>query len=144
MNALPPLAEEGARALDEMWSNISYFLKAVIPVAEKANVRLALHPNDPPFPMSRGSQQIMATLAGWKHLIEIVDSPSNGITFDCGVTREMGEDQGAGANYFGSRKRINHIHYRNVMVEPPYEKYSELFKHAGSAGTVAGIMRLAR
>ena len=61
MKGLPPLPQEGAHTLDEMWANITYFLKAVIPVAEKANVRLALHPNDPPFPLSRGSQQIMAT-----------------------------------------------------------------------------------
>src|SRR5207247_3758416 len=88
----PPLPNEGAHTLDEMWNNITYFLKAVVPTAEKASVRLALHPNDPPAPISRGSQQIMSTLAGWKKLISIVDSPSNGITFDCGVTREMGED----------------------------------------------------
>ena len=89
---LPPLSQEGAHDLEEMWSNITYFLKAVIPVAEKSNVRLALHPNDPPAPVSRGSKQIMGTLAGWKRLIEIVQSKSNGITFDCGVTREMEED----------------------------------------------------
>ena len=52
---LPPLPEEGAHTLDQMWANMTYFLKAVIPVAEKVNVRLALHPNDPPFPLSRGS-----------------------------------------------------------------------------------------
>jgi mannonate dehydratase len=63
---LPPLPNEGAHTLEEMWNNITYFLKAVIPTAEKANVRMALHPNDPPAPISRGSQQIMATLAGWK------------------------------------------------------------------------------
>ena len=53
---LPALANEGAHNLDEMWNNIAYFLKAVIPTAEKSNVRLALHPNDPPAPISRGSQ----------------------------------------------------------------------------------------
>ena len=89
---LPPLPNEGAHTLDEMWANITYFLKAVIPVAEQSGVRLALHPNDPPAPLSRGSGQIMGTVEGWKHLIEIVKSPSNGITFDCGVTREMGHD----------------------------------------------------
>ncbi len=76
---LPPLANEGAHNLDEMWNNITYFLKAVVPTAEKSNVRLALHPNDPPAPVSRGSQQIMGSVAGWKKLISIVDSPSNGI-----------------------------------------------------------------
>jgi mannonate dehydratase len=128
---LPPLANEGAHNLDEMWANVTYFLKAVIPVAEKAGVRMALHPNDPPAPISRGSQQIMGTLAGWKHLIGIVDSPANGITFDCGVTRELGEDAVTTADYFASRKRINHVHYRNVLVVKPYEKYQELFIDAG-------------
>ncbi len=61
---LKPLPNEGAHTLEEMWANATYFLKAVIPTAEKANVRLALHPNDPPAPISRGSQQIMATLGG--------------------------------------------------------------------------------
>ncbi len=140
MKGLEPLPEEGAHTLDEMWANITYFLKAVVPVAEKANVRLALHPNDPPFPMSRGSQQIMGTLAGWKHLIEIVDSPANGITFDCGVTREMGEDPVEVCRYFGRRDRINHMHYRNPRVMKPYEKYDEGFIDEGDVDMFA-VMR---
>jgi mannonate dehydratase len=140
MKDLPPLAEEGTHTLDEMWDNITYFLKAVIPVAEKANVRLALHPNDPPFPQSRGSQQIMSTLAGWKHLIEIVDSPSNGITFDCGVTQEIGEDPVAVCRYFGSRDRINHMHYRNPHILKPYLEYDEGFIDEGDVNMFA-VMR---
>ncbi len=137
---LPPLTNEGPHKLDEMWANVTYFLKAVIPAAEKANVRMALHPNDPPAPVSRGSQQIMGTVAGWKHLVEIVSSPANGITFDCGVTREMGEDPVATADYFASRKRINHVHYRNVQVVKPLEKYQEVFIDAGMAD-MFGVMK---
>jgi mannonate dehydratase len=137
---LSPLSHEGAHTLGEMWANITYYLRAVIPVAERAGVRLALHPNDPPAPISRGSQQIMATVAGWKHLIEIVNSPANGITFDCGVTREMGEDPVQVANYFGGRKRINHVHYRNVRVVKPKEKYQEVFIDAGTAD-MFGVMK---
>lgn len=128
---LPPLPNEGAHKLDEIWANITYFLKAVVPTAEKANVRLSLHPNDPPAPISRGSQQIMGSLAGWKKLISIVDSPSNGITFDCGVTREMGEDPVEVCRYFASRDRINHVHYRNVQVIKPYERYREVWIDEG-------------
>src|ERR1035441_10345384 len=131
MKDLPPLPNEGAHSLSEMWDNIAYFLKAVIPVAEKANVRMALHPNDPPYPLSRGSQQIMGSVDGWKHLIEIVDSPSNGITWDCGVPREMGEDPLVVGHYFGSRDRINHMHYRNPHVFKPYVKYVEDFIDEG-------------
>jgi mannonate dehydratase len=144
MKDLPPLADEGSHTLDEMWANITYFLKAVIPVAEKSNVRLALHPNDPPFPLSRGSQQIMATLDGWKHLIDIVNSPANGITFDCGVTQEMGEDPIAVCRYFGSRDRINHMHYRNPHVMKPYVKYDEGFIDEGDVNMFAVMRELIR
>ncbi len=140
MKDLPPLPEEGAHTLEEMWTNITYFLKAVVPVAEESNVRLALHPNDPPSPLSRGSQQIMATLAGWKRLIDIVQSPANGITFDCGVTREMGEGPVEVCRYFASRQRINHMHFRNVRVQKPYEKYTEVFIDEGQVD-MFGVMK---
>jgi mannonate dehydratase len=141
---LPPLPSEGAHTTDEIWANITYFLKAVIPVAEESGVRMALHPNDPPAPISRGSGQIMGTLAGWKKLIEIVPSKSNGITFDCGVTREMGEDPVEVCRYFGSRDRINHVHYRNVRVRKPYEDYSEVFIDEGMIDMLAVMRELVK
>jgi mannonate dehydratase len=141
---LPPLPEIGVHSLEKMWSNITYFLEAVIPVAEQAGVRLALHPNDPPAPLSRGSGQIMSTLAGWKRLIEIVKSPANGITFDCGVTRELGEDPVAVCRYFGERDRINHVHYRNVKLRKPYEKYTEVFLDEGDNNMFLVMKELVR
>ena len=141
---LPPLANEGAHNLQEMWANITYFLKAVVPVAEESGVRLALHPNDPPAPLSRGSQQIMGTVAGWKKLVEIVPSKSNGITFDCGVTREMGEDPVAVCRYFGKKDVINHVHYRNVRVQKAYEKYEEVFIDEGVNDMFAVMKELVR
>ncbi|NWG14630.1 MAG: mannonate dehydratase [Acidobacteria bacterium] len=137
MKDLPPLPNEGAHTLKEMWANITYFLKAVIPEAEKAGVRLALHPNDPPAPLSRGSEQIMGTVEGWKRLIEIVRSPANGITYDCGVTREMGQDPVEVCRYFASRDRINHVHFRNVRVQKPYERYTEVFIDEGEVDMFA-------
>ncbi len=141
---LPPLPAEGAHTIDEMWNNVTYFLKAVVPVAEEAGVRLALHPNDPPAPVSRGSGQIMGSLAGWKRLIDIVPSHANGITFDCGVTRELGEDPVEVCRYFGSRDRINHVHYRNVRVRVPREKYTEVFLDEGQVNMFAVMKELVR
>ncbi len=141
---LPPLPDVGAWTLEQMWANIIYFLKAVVPEAEKAGVRLAQHPNDPPAPISRGSQQIMSTLAGWKQLVDIVKSPANGITFDCGVTRELGEDPMAAAKYFGARDCINHVHYRNVIVRKPYEKYTEVFIDEGQINMFAVMQELVK
>ena len=137
---LPPLPNEGADTLDEMWANISCFLKKVIPECEKAGVRMALHPNDSPAPISRGSQQIMGSVEGWKKLIEIVKSPCNGITFDCGVTREIGQDPVEVCRYFGSRDHINRMHFRNVKVVKPYERYSEVFINEGENNMFA-VMR---
>ncbi|MGD0123831.1 MAG: mannonate dehydratase [Terriglobia bacterium] len=144
VKGLPPLANEGAHTPDEMWRNITYFLKAVVPVAEQSGVRLALHPNDPPAPVSRGSEQIMGSVDGWKHLIEIVPSKANGITFDCGVTREMGHDPVEVCRYFGTRDRINHVHFRNVRVQVPNEKYTEVFLDEGQVNMFAVMKELVR
>jgi mannonate dehydratase len=144
MKGLAPLSEEGAHTLDEMWRNITYFLRAVVPVAEESGVRLALHPNDPPAPLSRGSEQIMGSVEGWKHLIEIVSSKSNGITFDCGVTRETGNDPVEVCRYFGERDRINHVHFRNVQVRVVNERYTEVFLDDGQVNMFAVMKELVR
>jgi mannonate dehydratase len=137
---LPPLPDVGVHSLDAMWKNVTYFLQAVVPVAEKSGVRLALHPSDPPVPLSRGSGQLMATLDGWKRLIAIVDSPANGITYDCGVTREIGEDPVAACRYFGERDRINHAHFRNVRVRRTSLAYTEVFPDEGEVD-MFGVMK---
>ncbi len=136
--------EDGAHSLEQMWENITYFLKAVVPVAEEAGVRLALHPNDPPPPISRGSGQIMGSVEGWKRLVDIVPSPHNGITFDCGVTRELGGDPVEVCRYFGARDCINHMHYRNVRMRVPREQYTEVFLDEGEVDMVAVMRELVR
>lgn len=137
---LPARPEIGTYTSEQIWDNITYFLKAVIPVAELAGVRLALHPNDPPAAISHGSPQIMATFDGWKRLLDIVKSPANGMTYDPGVCREMGLDPVEVLNYIGSRDQINHAHYRNVTTQEPYNKYEEVFFDVGEVNMFA-VMR---
>ena len=141
---LPPLPDEGAaHAGRDLGAICAYFLKAVVPVAEESHVRLALHPNDPPAPhQSPASQQIMSTLEGWKKLITLVDSPSNCIIFDCGVTRELGEDPVAVAHYFGSRDRIGHVHWRNVRLRVPRQDYTEVYPDNGDNNMLAILKAL--
>lgn len=141
---LPPLPETGAQKADVLWANLEYFLKEVVPVAEAAKVRLSLHPNDPPPAISRGSQQIMTTFADWKRLIGLVDSPSNGMTYDCGVSREIGEDPVAVARWLGERDRIQHVHYRNVIVRRPREDYTEVWPDNGVIDMLAVMRELVR
>ncbi len=141
---LPPLQGQTGHTLEEMWDNVTYFLKAVIPVAEEANVRLSLHPNDPPAPISRGNGQIMSTVEGWKRLVDIVKSPYNGITFDCGVTRELGHDPVETARYFGERDQINHVHFRNVVTRTPQLDYTEVWVDEGQVDMFAVMSELVR
>ena len=141
---LPPLVGEKMHSLSEMWDNVTYFLKAVIPVAEQANVRLALHPNDPPAPVSRGSGQIMSTVEGWKKFTDIAPSPYNGITFDCGVTKELGHDPVEVCRYFGERDQINHVHFRNVISRVPNVDYTEVWIDEGQVDMFAVMSELVR
>ena len=134
---LPPLPNVGRHTREQMWERLESFLRHVVPVAEEAGVRLAMHPNDPPIPMFRGAAQPVRSIADQKELIELVDSPSNGITMDTGVTTETGEDAENAIRYFGARDRINHVHFRNVRVEVPYFKYVEVPHDAGDCNMLA-------
>jgi len=127
----PPKPAIGTYTAEQLWANLTYFLKAIIPVAEKAGVRMALHPNDPGVPISHGSAQIIATFDDWKRLVNIVKSPSNGMTFDCGVSREMGYNPIEVFRYLRARDCVNQIHYRNVTVQEPHMKYEEVFFDTG-------------
>jgi len=142
--ALPPVEGVGTHTRAEQLKRAEHFLKAVIPEAEKANVRLALHPNDPPVPLSRGSEQLMASVEQWKTYLNLVKSPFNGMTFDCGVTREMGEDPVAVCRYLGERDCINHVHFRNVIVRQPYVDYTEVFLDEGQVDMFAVMRELVR
>ena len=141
---LPPLEAAGTHSRSAQMKRVEHFLKAIVPEAEKANVRLALHPNDPPVPKSRGSEQIMATFEHWKQYLNLVKSPYNGMTYDCGVTREMGEDPVTVCRYLGERDRINHVHFRNVVVRKPYVDYTEVFLDEGVVNMFAVMKELVR
>jgi mannonate dehydratase len=142
--ALPPKDDVGTHTRAQQLTRAEHFLKAVVPEAEKAGVRLALHPNDPPVPLSRGSEQLMATFAHWKEYLDLVKSPFNGMTFDCGVTRELGEDPVAVCRYLGERDRINHVHFRNVIVRTPSIDYTEVFLDEGQVDMFAVMRELVR
>src|SRR5262249_28405120 len=111
---LPPKDGVGTHTRAAQLERARRFLKAVVRWAERAGLGLAPHPTAPPVPLSRGSEQLMASVAHWKEYLGLVESPANGMTFDCGVTREMGEDPVAVCRWLGERDRINHVHYRNV------------------------------
>ena len=141
---LPPREGIGTHTRADQLKRARAFLEAIVPAAEKANVRLALHPNDPPVPISRGSEQLFATLDHWKEYLDLVKSPYNGITYDCGVTTELGEDAPSVCRYLGERDVINHVHFRNVVVRKPYIDYTEVFLDEGECNMFAVMLELVR
>ena len=113
-----PITEYGKLTHDLMWKNLEYFLKAVVPEAEKYGIKLSMHPDDPPVDAIRGVPRIMTSVAAFKRLIDIYPSPNNGITWD-GTFGEMGdkgkqEDLPAAMEYFGKKNVITFVHFRNV------------------------------
>ncbi|MGB3848543.1 MAG: mannonate dehydratase [Tunicatimonas sp.] len=103
----------GAAQLKE---NLFYFLRAVVPTAEEAGVRLAIHPDDPPFPVM-GLPRIVSTEADVRELIEAAPSPSNGLTFCTGSLGGRGDNDLPGiVERLG--QHIHFIHLRNVQREP--------------------------
>ena len=97
-----------------LWENLAYFLERVVPAAEDAGVRMAIHPDDPPWPIF-GLPRIICTGADLERLVALVDSPANGVTFCTGSLGANPEnDLPAMVRRIGDR--IHFAHCRNVRV----------------------------
>jgi mannonate dehydratase len=117
----PPLTAAGPVNADLYWERITYFLERVVPVAEEYKVKLACHPQDPAMPPGkgfRGVETVLGTVDGLKRFVEIKASPYHGLNFCQGTVSEMlkkpGEEIFDVIRYFGSRKKIFNVHFRNI------------------------------
>jgi mannonate dehydratase len=131
IHAVPKgLTKWGRISEEKMWENITYFLKAVIPEAEKANVKMALHPDDPPIPELRGISRIIISPAAYRRVMSIVPSPVNGVTFEIAINYLMGANLEAVAREFGEKNKIFYIHSRNLTGTR--DNFVETFQDNGS------------
>ena len=117
----PPLTEAGRVDADAYWERITYFLKRIVPVAEEHKVRLACHPQDPGMPRGkgwRGVETVLGSVDGLKRFVSIAESPYHGLNFCQGTVSEMLEKPGEQIfdviRYFGERKKIFNVHFRNI------------------------------
>ncbi|MDB5801717.1 MAG: mannonate dehydratase [Rhodocyclales bacterium] len=111
------LAEYKDIGEDQLWANLEYFLKAMIPVAEEAGVRMGMHPDDPPRPIF-GLPRIVKNRDDLMRLVKIVDSPANGITLCSGsLGADLCNNIESLVHEFGGMGRIPFGHLRNVAVE---------------------------
>ena len=127
--------ELGPIGEDELWENLRYFLERVLPVAEQWNVRLAMHPDDPPLSPIRGVGRIMRSVENFQRLLDLVPSPMNGITLCQGNFTLMTDDLPGVIRHFGRQGKIFFVHFRDVLGTP--EKFEETWHDAGKTDMLA-------
>lgn len=123
----------GARLDDEaLWDNFRRFIAAVVPAAEEAGVRLALHPDDPPVPVLGGIARIFRSVDALRRAVEIANSPAFGLDLCLGTISEMGGEaavlEAIGA--FGPAGKIVYVHFRDVQGQVP--RFQEAFLGEGN------------
>ena len=130
--ALDQPAPSGAPTPDELWERTLKIFRTVMPVAERAGVKIAMHGNDPPVPSLHGVPQILYNYDAFDRLFSEVSSPNNGMTFCVGTRYESGQDIYEGIRRFGERGKIFHVHFRNVRGTIPDKKgYEEVMPDLG-------------
>ena len=146
-----PVGAHGVVAYDDYWERITYFLKSVIPVCEKADVRMAVHPYDPPG-LPRGYQGVdnwdaapATVLASLQRYEAIVDSPYNGIQLCLGTCMEGMKDPKNEllplVRYFAAKGKIYQIHMRNIRGG--LHDFQEVYIDEGEANFIE-VVRILR
>ncbi|MEO7060016.1 MAG: mannonate dehydratase [Lapillicoccus sp.] len=109
-----PGTEGGPLSEETLWRTLTHFLERVVPVAERAGVRLAMHPDDPPLSPLRGVGRIMSSVDNYVRLLDLVPSPVNGITLCQGNFALMADDLPSVIRRFGARHKVFFVHMRDV------------------------------
>jgi mannonate dehydratase len=134
---------------DEMWANYEYFMRAVLPAAAEAGIKLALHPDDPPVPMLGGVARLFRNVEGFQRAEQIaLDTPGGdawGLDLCLGCCSEMpggADNVAAMIDHFGPRGRICYVHFRDVKGTVP--TFAECFIGEGNYDPAATMIRLKR
>jgi mannonate dehydratase len=123
----------GAELDDEtLWGNFRYFLAGVLPAAEDAGVRLALHPDDPPVPTLGGIARIFCSVESLQRAVELANSEAFGIELCLGTVSEMGGEAAVlqAITALGPADKIVYVHFRDVQGVVP--RFQEAFLGEGN------------
>jgi mannonate dehydratase len=127
---------------EQLWSRLERFLNEILPVAEAAGVRLALHPDDPPMPTIRGQPRLVYQPRFYQKVIDLNPSPANQLEFCVGSLAEMTEgDIYEVVDQYSRQHRLGYVHLRNVRDKVPH--YKETFIDDGEVDVlrVLGILK---
>jgi mannonate dehydratase len=118
---------------DHIWQTFSRFIRGVMPAAEKAKVRIGLHPDDPPVDTLGGVARVFRNVEGFDRAIQIADSENFGVCLCVGTWAEggkmMGKEAAEAIRYYGRKQRLFKIHFRNV--DQPLPRFRETFVDNG-------------
>jgi len=115
---------------DELWRRLEDFLQKILPVAETAGVKLALHPDDPPMPTMRGQPRLVYQPHMYQRVLDFNSSPANALEFCLGTLAEMTEgDVYSAVQQYSSQGKLAYVHFRNITGKTPY--YRETFVDDG-------------
>jgi mannonate dehydratase len=128
---------------DELWRRLDAFLQEVVPVAEDAGVKLALHPDDPPTPTVRGQPRLVYQPSLYQKVLDLNPSRSNTLEFCIGSLAEMTEgDIYDVIDTYSRQGRLGYVHFRNVAGKVP--TYKETFIDDGDIDMLRAIEILHR
>lgn len=119
----------------QLWGHLERMLNALLPVAERAGVTLAMHPDDPPLPELLGRGRIMCSVENFERLMQLAPSPANAICFCQGSFATMGVDIPKTIRRLGPH--IRYVHCRDVEGTP--ESFAETFHDNGPTDMVAAF-----
>lgn len=131
---------------EEIWDNFKYFLDRTLPVCEKAGVKMALHPNDPPTACVMGVSSLIYNSEGFKRAFELAgNSPYLGMKLCVGCWLEAGDAFGnlmEDIRYFVELGKVLAVHFRNLSAPMPY--FEEVLLEDGYADMYRIMKQLVR
>jgi mannonate dehydratase len=121
-----------------LWDSARWFFTRIVPVAEEARVRIALHPDDPPVPDALGgAARIVTSTENYDRIYNLAPSPANAILFCQGCVAEMGEDVYAAIADTAASGRIAYVHFRDIRGTP--YNFQEVFIDEGQTDMVRAM-----
>jgi mannonate dehydratase len=139
-DAANPKGIVGVVTQEQLWQRLTDFLREVLPVAEAAGVRLALHPDDPPMPTLRGTARLVYQPRIYQQVLDIQPSRHNALEFCLGTLAEMTEgDIYEVTDHYTQMGQVCYIHFRNVKGKAPH--YTEVFVDEGDIDMIR-ILRI--
>ncbi|MER2064650.1 MAG: mannonate dehydratase, partial [Alkalibacterium sp.] len=120
---------------EKLWENLEYFIKAIMPTAEEADVKMAIHPDDPPYSIF-GLPRIITDMDALNRFINLYDSKYNGVTACVGsYASDPKNDAVAMLKDMLEKDRVNFVHARNVKLTGEGKSFEES-AHLSEMGSI--------